>query len=153
MGWDKLTSSSTCINMHSITSSRLHPCGMYMCYMMKLFMTSTISQTLRRTTLASTGSGFQRTEQVRVIFCRPAQANTDNSSRRPREAIECLQHALLYADPLELTTNLKIADIFDQDLHDHRQAALYHQRVVEASTRRGSSLVIIIWVNILYSLN
>jgi anaphase-promoting complex subunit 8 len=60
------------------------------------------------------------------------------SSYSPREAIECYKHALLYADPLESIIHLKIAEIYDHDkVKDMKQAAYYHQQVVEISREKG----------------
>ncbi|KAG5639394.1 hypothetical protein H0H81_002926 [Sphagnurus paluster] len=49
---------------------------------------------------------------------------------RLREAVECLKHALIPADPHEITINLKLARLH-QALEEHAEAVAYHRRVVE----------------------
>ncbi|KIM75485.1 hypothetical protein PILCRDRAFT_98910 [Piloderma croceum F 1598] len=49
---------------------------------------------------------------------------------RLREAIECLKRALIGADPLETSINLKLAKLHN-DLEEWTEAAAYHRRVVE----------------------
>ncbi|KIP08436.1 hypothetical protein PHLGIDRAFT_104401 [Phlebiopsis gigantea 11061_1 CR5-6] len=49
---------------------------------------------------------------------------------RLREAIECLKRALIGADPLETTIHLRLAKLY-HDLADYKEAASYHQHIVE----------------------
>jgi anaphase-promoting complex subunit 8 len=61
---------------------------------------------------------------------------------RPREAIECYNHALLYADPYDAAIHLKIADIYYNDLEEYQAAAAHHRRVVEVSKAKGFHYVL-----------
>ncbi|KAF8070499.1 hypothetical protein FPV67DRAFT_1413466 [Lyophyllum atratum] len=49
---------------------------------------------------------------------------------RLREAVECLKHALIPADPHEITINLKLAKLH-RALEEPAEAVAYHRRVVE----------------------
>ncbi|KAF5385899.1 hypothetical protein D9615_002223 [Tricholomella constricta] len=49
---------------------------------------------------------------------------------RLREAVECLKHALIPADPHEITINLKLAKLH-RALEEPSEAVAYHRRVVE----------------------
>jgi anaphase-promoting complex subunit 8 len=55
---------------------------------------------------------------------------------RLREAIECLKRALIGADPLETSINLKLAKLHN-DLEEWAEAAAYHRRVVEVCRANG----------------
>ncbi|KAG6841888.1 hypothetical protein C0991_005618 [Blastosporella zonata] len=49
---------------------------------------------------------------------------------RLRESVECLKHALIPADPHEITINLKLARLHTA-LEEPAEAVAYHRRVVE----------------------
>ncbi|KAH9482283.1 Anaphase-promoting complex subunit 8 [Psilocybe cubensis] len=49
---------------------------------------------------------------------------------RLQEAADCYKHALIPADPQEITINLKLAKIY-RALEEHSVAVAYHRRVVE----------------------
>jgi len=57
------------------------------------------------------------------LGCRP-------TLHRLREAVECLKHALIPADPHEITINLKLAKLH-RALEEPAEAIAYHRRVVE----------------------
>jgi tetratricopeptide (TPR) repeat protein len=64
--------------------------------------------------------------------------NADMDDGRPREAIECYNHALTYSDQYDSSIHLKIADIYDVDLEEYAAAAAHHRRVVEISKAKGT---------------
>lgn len=49
---------------------------------------------------------------------------------RFREAIECLQRALISADPHEITIHLKIAKLYEE-IEEFGEMSRYHKRIVE----------------------
>ncbi|CAL1706904.1 unnamed protein product [Somion occarium] len=61
-----------------------------------------------------------------------AQAICYEEMGRLREAVECNKRALIGAGPKETTIHLRLAKLHN-DLEEYREAAAYHQRVVDIS--------------------
>ncbi|KAN0091102.1 hypothetical protein V8E55_004668 [Tylopilus felleus] len=75
---------------------------------------------------------YQRATALRPYDVRlwQAQASCYEEIGRMRDAVECLERALLGADARETTINLKLAKLYEE-LEEPTEAVAYHRRVVE----------------------